>query len=147
MKWSRHRTYATLLAMGAGLLLYRTLEMISADAMSTLVPWVRALLVIELIIDAITVVVCLTWAATGKHEHIRTVIRATTTVIILHAVRVAIFVLGRAGPWVDFDVLPEARAMHATRWSWGEVYFAGTMAVLSVVLLGIFWFYSRRRGP
>lgn len=144
MKWSRHRTYATLLAMGAGLLLYRTLEMISADAMSTLVPWVSALLVVELIIDAITVVVCLTWAATVKHEHIRTVIRATTTVVVLHAVRVAIFILGRIGPWVDFDVRPEARAMHATRWSWGEVYFAGTMAALSVILLGIFWFHWRR---
>lgn len=145
MKWSRHRTYATLLSAGAGLLLYRTVAMISAGAMNTLVPWVGALLVVELITDAITLVVCLTWAATGKHEHIRTVIRATTTVIVLHAIRVAIFVLGRTGPWVDFDVRPEARATHATRWSWGEVYFAGTMAGISVVLLGVFWLYWRRR--
>ncbi|KPK11174.1 MAG: hypothetical protein AMJ68_06660 [Acidithiobacillales bacterium SG8_45] len=145
MRWPRQRTYAVLLFIGAAFLAYRTLAMISAGALQTLVPWVNFLLMLELIADGIAMVVCAAWAISGRPEQVRAVIRATTAVVIIHAVRVLIFVLGRTGPWVDFDVKPEARAQHADSWTWGEVYFAGSMSAISVIALIVFWIYWRRK--
>jgi len=144
MRHIKHQLYAILLFIGAGLLLYRTLAMIAGGAIDVLVPWVSALLMFELIIDSISLVVFLTWAITGKTEHIPTVIRTTTVVVTVHAIRVLIFVLGRTGPWIDFDVRPEARALHATRWTWNEVIIAGILSALSVVALVLFLRYWRR---
>jgi hypothetical protein len=59
----------------------------------------------------------------------------TAAVIIVHAVRVLIYVMGRAGPWINFDVRPENRALHHTRWTWEGVYFAGSMSAFSVIVL------------
>ena len=145
MGWSRQRTYAVLLFIGAAFLLYRTLAMVSAGALQTLMPWVNFLLMLELIADGIAMVVCAAWAISGRPEQVRAVIRATTVVVLLHALRVLIFVLGRTGPWVDFDVKPEARAHHADSWTWGDVYFAGTMSAISVIALIVFWLYWRRK--
>ena len=98
------RTLATLLFIGAGFLLYRTLAMVSGGALETLVAWVVVLLMLELIADGIAMVVCGAWAIGGRPEQVRAVIRVTAVVVVLHAVRVLVFVLGRTGPWVDFDV-------------------------------------------
>ena len=68
----------------------------------------------------------------------------TAAVIIVHAVRVLIYVMGRVGPWINFDVRPEFRALHHTRWSWESVYFAGFMSALSVVVL-LFILLMKRR--
>ena len=139
------RTLATLLFIGATFLLYRTLAMVSGGALETLVAWVVVLLMLELIADGIAMVVCGAWAIGGRPEQVRAVIRVTTVVVVLHAVRVLVFVLGRTGPWVDFDVKPAARAHHAATWTWGEVYFAGTMSAISVVALMVFLLYWRRK--
>jgi hypothetical protein len=63
---------------------------------------------------------------------------------MLHALRVLIFVLGRTGPWVDFDVRPEQRSSHAARWTWDQVYFAATLSVLGVVGVLVIWRLRRR---
>jgi len=138
VKYPRHRLYATLLFLGAGLLLYRTIAMIMAGALTHLTPWVVFLLLVEMVIDGIAMLVCLAWGLTGKARHINNVVRVTTAVVVMHAVRVLIFVLGRIGPWTDFDVRPEARALHATRWTWNDVYLAGGLSALSVILLIVF---------
>ena len=65
--------------------------------------------------------------------------------VILHAVRVLIFVLGRVGPWIDFDVRLEHRALHHTRWEIGWVYFAAIMSVLGIIGVVVIW-RIRRRG-
>lgn len=36
----------------------------------------------------------------------------TAALVVVHAFRVAVFALGRTGPWIDFDVRPEFRATH-----------------------------------
>lgn len=64
----------------------------------------------------------------------------------LHAGRVLVFVLGRTGPWVDFDVRPEKRADHRERWTWGQVVFAGVMSVFGVVGALAIWRARRRTG-
>jgi hypothetical protein len=147
MKRRQDRIIALLLFLGAGFLLFRTISMLSNGALETLVPWVVALLMLELIIDAIALVACLAWAIGGNLEQMLAVIRVTAAVIVVHAVRVGIFVLGRTGPWEDFDVKAAARADHAAHWTWGEVYFAGTMSAISVVALIAFLLYWRRRHP
>ncbi len=144
MTTSRSRTLATLLFLGAAFLLYRTIAMLAGGAFHRLVPWVVALLLLELAIDAVTMAACLRWGATLVPRHGLQVFRLTAAVVIVHAARVLVFVLGRVGPWVDFDVQPWARAEHAERWTWFGVYFAGGMSVLSVVVLVVVWLYWRR---
>ena len=143
----REQAIAIFLFTGAGFLLYRTIAMLAEGALQTLIPWVVALLMLELIVDAIAMIVLLTWAIGGTREQLLAAIRVTAAVVVVHAVRVGIFVLGRTGPWTDFDVQPEARALHAERWTWGEVYFAGTMSAISVIALFIFWRHWRRKHP
>lgn len=145
MKTISRRALATLLFLGAAFLLYRTIAMLAGGAVHQLVPWVVALLFLELVIDAITMAACLRWGTTLASRHGLQVFRLTAAVVIVHAVRVLIFVLGRVGPWLDFDVQPWARAGHAARWTWFGVYFAGSMSALSVVVLVIVWLYWRRR--
>jgi hypothetical protein len=39
------------------------------------------------------------------------------------------YVLGRPGPWVDFDARLDQRAANAERWNRSEVYFAGVLSI------------------
>lgn len=139
---SRPRS-AVLLAGGAGLLLYRTVALLRG-ARSILRPWVVALTYLEMLLDAATVATALRWWRSGslRDAHLPLRIGAATT--LLHAGRVLVFVLGRTGPWVDFDVRPERRAGHDDRWTWNQVVFASGLSVLGVSGVGIIW--RRRAG-
>jgi hypothetical protein len=132
--WSRQRVYAALLALGACVLLFRTVTMLAAEgAVGVLMPWVFGLLVAELLLDATTLLGSVRWWLSGAEACDRLPLRTGAAAAILHAVRVLIFVLGRTGPWINFDVRPEQRALHAERWSWGRVYFAAVLSVLGVL--------------
>jgi hypothetical protein len=143
---SQSRMIATLLFLGAAFLLYRTVAMLAGGAVHILVPWVVALLFLELVIDGMTMGMCLLWGISLSTWHGVQAFRLTAAVVIVHAVRVLIFVIGRTGPWVDFDVQSLARAGHAARWTWFGVWFAATMSVLSVVVLIAVWLHRRRRS-
>lgn len=65
MSGTRHRIYAILLAIGASVLLGRTLVMLAGGALSILVVWASALLILECSIDATTLGASLRWWATG----------------------------------------------------------------------------------
>jgi hypothetical protein len=58
---SKQRTYASLMVLGAGILLYRTILMISQGALHTLIPWVAFLLVVELLVDLSCLVGAISW--------------------------------------------------------------------------------------
>ncbi len=62
-----------------------------------------------------------------------------------HAVRVLIFVLGRTEFLRDFEIRPEYRPLSPERWSWSEVYFAATMSVLSLLFVLVIWMRRRKR--
>ena len=49
---SKRRIYASLLALGACVLLFRTIAMISGGSLDILVLWASVLLIAELLIDA-----------------------------------------------------------------------------------------------
>ncbi len=146
MNWSRQRLYASLLALGATILLFRTLMMLTQGALSVLVIWVSGLLILELVLDVTTLLGAVRWWMTSAQKDAGFALRAGAAATILHALRVLIFVLGRTGPWIDFDVKPEHRALHSERWNWGEVYFAATLSVLGVVGVIIIWQYWRRQS-
>jgi hypothetical protein len=142
---SKQRIYASLLALGASFLLYRTIMMISQGSLVTLVWWVSALLLAELIIDASCLASSIYWWIKNDSSFDRIPLRLGTAVVFLHSVRVLIFVLGRAGPFLYFDVRPEYRLLHEETWSWFGVYLASIMTILGITGVIIIWRIRRRR--
>ena len=141
-----------LLFGGAGILVYRTIALL-ARARAVLRWWVVASTVLEMVVDVGTLVAAGRWWMTRVPDHSRLGLRFGAAATLLHAVRVLVFVLGRTGPWVDFDVRPGHRADHRGRWTWGGVIFAGVMSVLGIVGVGAIWAVRRptaahdRPGP
>lgn len=142
----RTRRYAGLLALGATILLYRTVTMVVEGALAILTAWVGALTVLELVIDLVTLVAALRWASSRAAAHGAVALRWGAAATILHALRVLIFALGRAPAWLNFDVRPAHRAAHAARWTWGQVYFASTLSVLGVIGVLVIWWIRRARA-
>jgi hypothetical protein len=143
LKLSKQRIYASLLILGACLLLFRTIMMLSQGALGVLVLWVSILLIAELLIDTGCIVSSVGWLRANDATKAGIPLRFGAAAAILHAARVLIFVLGRVGPWIDFDVRPEHRALHSVRWSWGWLYFAAIMSVLGVIGVIVIWILLR----
>lgn len=140
-KHNRSRLFAGLLALGASILLFRTLNMIGQDALRFLVWWVGGLLILEMLIDAVCLTFSIRWFIRPARQG--PVLRLAAAATILHAMRVLIFVLGRTGPWYDFDVIPDERAFHHLRWTWGQVWFAAVLSLLGVMV--VLWIWQRRK--
>lgn len=136
-RWTR--LAAVGLVLGSGFLLARTIMLMAGGSLGTYSWWAAALLGVESSVDAVVVVAGGAWLVARHSGHATLALRAAAAMILMHAVRVLVFVLGRTGPWVDFDVRPPYRADYATTWSWFEVWFAGTGAALSVILLAVVW--------
>ena len=128
-----------LLFCGAGILLGRTVALLAGGARRVLQPWVVFLTWLEMAIDGLTMAGAVRWFRSTDPRHARFALRAGAAATLLHAVRVAVFVAGRTGPWKDFDVRPEARADHDERWTWPQVVFAATMSVMGVVGVVLTW--------
>ena len=133
-----------LLIVGACVLLYRTVALLAGEARTVLKRWVVALTVMEMVVDVVTVVAAARWWRTRAADHARLPLRVGAVATCLHAARVLVFVLGRTGPWVDFDVRPEHRADHRRRWSWAQVVFAGVMSTLGIIGAVTVWRVRRR---
>jgi len=144
MSTSRERTYAAATALGIWILLGRTIAMMTRGHLATNVWWVAGLLVAEFLVDLTVFLTALGWWKSGRSQHRRLPLRATAAAIVLHALRVAIYAVGRVGPWVDFDVRPAYRVVPAEPVHWGFVVFASVMAALSLVALLAVWLRLRR---
>jgi len=139
----KQRLYASFLILGAGILLFRTMIMLAQGSLGVLVVWVSILLFTELLLDAGWLYSAIGWFIADDERKSHVPLRLAAAGIILHAVRVYIFVLGRVGPWLDFDVGLEQRALHHTRWTWSGVYFALIMATLGVIGVIVVWAIRR----
>jgi len=142
---SKQRIYAGLLFLGAGILLFRTIRLISQGAFEYLVLWVFVLLIAELLLDLGCMIYSARWWLANDTSKDRIPLRLGAAATILHAVRVLIFVIGRLGPWINFDVRPEHIALHHTRWQMFWVYFAAIKSVLGIVGVVLIWRLRRRR--
>ena len=136
---SKHRFYAFLLILGSSILLYRVFTLISNGFLTMMAKWVAALLIIELLIDLVCLVLSIMWWRTNNKENEQNSLRFGAAAALLHAVRVLIFVLGRVGPSVDFDVRPEFIFLYQTTWTWSGLYFAAIMATLGVIGVIVIW--------
>ncbi|UCG42030.1 MAG: hypothetical protein JSU73_09075 [candidate division WOR-3 bacterium] len=141
---SRQRLYASLLALGACVLLSRAAMMLAGGALAVLTAWVSALLVAELVVDLAVLAGAVRWWIANTAKSAGPALRAGAAAAILHALRVLVFVLGRTGPLVDFDVRPEHRALHSTRWTWSGVWFAAVMSALGLLVVLVIWLLRRR---
>lgn len=141
---SRQRIYASLLALGASILLYRTITMLSQGAMNILVLWVSIILIVEMVIDLSCFLTTIPWWISKDRAKARIPLRLGAAAAIFHSLRVLVFVLGRTGPWINFDVRPEQQQAHLNSWTWAGVYFAAIMAVLGVTGVIIIWILIRR---
>jgi len=141
---SKQRIYASLLFLGACILLFRTLTMVAQGNMGILALWVSVLLIAELLLDIGCAIFSVVWWIHNDSKKDRIPLCFGVAAALLHAFRVLIFVIGRIGPWINFDVKPEHQALHDTRWNMGEVYFALIMSILGIIGVVIIWRYRRK---
>jgi len=135
---SNQRIYALLMILGAGILLFRTLRMMLIEgAFEILLIWVIFLLLAEFLIDLACLLSSIGWFINNKLGKARLPLRLGAAAAFLHAIRVLVYVLGRTGPWVNFDVKPEYRDSYTFEWFW--VYFAATLAILGIVGVIVIW--------
>lgn len=144
IKVSRQRLFATLLALGACILLYRTITMISQGSLNILALWVSILLFVEMLIDLSCFLTTIPWWISRDRAKARIPLRLGAAAAIFHALRVLVFVIGRVGPWKNFDVRPEQLIAHASTWTWAGVYFATIMAALGIIGVIVIWILIRR---
>ena len=142
---SKQRIYATLLFLGACILLFRTITMVAQGNLRILALWASVLLIAELLVDLGCAVFSVVWWIHNDSSKDRIPLRFGAAAALLHAFRVLVFVIGRIGPWINFDVRPEHHALHDTRWNMGEVYFASIMSILGIIGVLIIWQYRHKR--
>ena len=132
------RFYALLLMIGAFILLFRTTRMMMVEnALEILVLWVIALLFIEFSFDLGCLLFSIIWLISNKSENAGLPLKLGAIATILHSIRVLIYVLGRTGPWVNFDVKPIYHQSYQFDWFW--VYFAAVLSILGVAGVIIIW--------
>lgn len=144
LKKPDQRLYASLIILGAGVLLYRAVTMINQGSLRVLVTWVAALLFLELLIDLSCFITSIPWWISKQKQKSRLPLILGATAAIVHAVRVLIFILGRIGPFINFDVRQEQRELHASRWNWNQIYFAGALSILGILGVIIIFILMKR---
>ncbi len=141
---TNQRIYSSLLALGAGVLLFRTIRMMLVEsALEVLVPWVIFLLFAEFLLDLLCLILSIRWMLVGTSNVVILPLRVGAAAAILHAIRVLIYVLGRTGPWLNFDVKPEYHISYIFDWFW--VYFAATFSLLGIIGVIVIWWIRRKR--
>jgi hypothetical protein len=118
--------------------------MLSQGDLVILIAWASALLIAEMLVDAACLMNSIRWWIADDKNYDSLPLRLGAAAAIVHAFRVLIFVLGRIGPWIDFDVRPVHRALHYTRWNMGQVYFAAIISILGLIGVLIIWTLRRR---
>lgn len=136
--FTKQRLYASVMIIGIGFLLFRTIRMMLVEeAFQVLKFWVVILMLAECLLDFGTVVGSIRWFILNNNAYAGFSLRMGAAAIILHAIRVMVYVLGRTGPWINFDVKPEYHDAYTFEWHW--VYLAGILSVLGVVGVLVIW--------
>jgi hypothetical protein len=125
-------------------LLFRTIAMIFDGSLAVLFLWVSILLFAEFSVDLACLLSSVLWWISTDQNRASLPLKLGASAAILHAVRVLIFVMGRVGPWIDFDVRAEHRALHFTRWTWSGVYLAVILTILGLIGVFVIWILRRR---
>ena len=140
-----NRVWPILLMAGGAILVTRAMVLIGGGSTERFVSWLAFLTWVELALAVAACASAAVWAWRPEPANVTRTLKVAASLTLLHAIRVAVFVVGRIGPFRDFDVRPEWRADHAGTWTWGEVWFAGLAAALSLVVLVAVWRYRRAK--
>jgi hypothetical protein len=141
---ARNRIYALLLSLGALLLFYLTISMILFDkALVVLRFWVIALLFTESLIDLLCLIFSVRWFFANDLSRDTVPLRLGAAAAIIHALRVLVYVLGRMGPWINFDVKPEYHNSYTYDPVW--MWLAAILASLGIAGVVIIWWWRRKR--
>jgi hypothetical protein len=144
-KLHKERIYASLLMFGASILLFRTIRMMLVEgAFQQLVGWVAALLVLEFVIVLLCIITSFMWLLANSRDSARLPLRLAASATLLHAFRVLIYVIGRVGPWYNFDVRPEYHHLYTFEWFW--VYFAAALSAAGIVGVFVIWLLIRNKN-
>lgn len=120
-----------LIIFGASILLFRTIRlMFFEDGLIILALWTKILTFIEMIIDLLCVLATFKWLKESELRFRSISLWLGSTVTIFHALRVLIYILGRVGPWKDFDKDPVYRLQGTTNTFW--LLLAGSLSVVGV---------------
>jgi len=120
-----------LMIFGASILLFRTIRLLYfEDGLIILALWTKILTFIEMIIDLLCVFVSFKWLKESDYRFRSISLWLGSIATIFHALRVLIYILGRFGPWKDFDKDPVYRLQGTTNIFW--VLFAGILSVIGV---------------
>ena len=140
----RQKLYSLLLIFGAGILLFRTLRLLTVEnGWEILAVWVLVLTFVEMSIDLLCIFYSFRWFFRGSESLQRMSLRAGAAAALFHAFRVVIYAFGRLGPWVGFDRKPAFRQAGEVDLFW--VYFASILSVLGVAAVIIIWLRIRKK--
>ena len=144
IKDPKQRLYAGLLMLGTFILLLRTLRMVLVEQdFEILVDWVYTLLILEFMLDLGCLLAASRWFVLSKWRYASTALKLGSWLVMLHAFRVLIYVMGRIGPWKNFDVKMEYHHNYTYDGFW--VYFAAVFAALGLIGLVVAWRIWRRK--
>ena len=135
---SKQRIYAILLILGASILVFRTIRLLFFEqGLEILVLWVIILTIVEFLIDIACIIGSLRWLISNDPLKATFALQLGAAAAIFHAIRVLVYVLGRTGPWINFDVKPEYHSSYSFEWFW--VWFAASLALLGVIGVIVIW--------
>lgn len=140
---NKQKLYSLALMLGASILLVRTIRLLTIEnGWNTLADWVIVLTFIEMAIAISCIIFSTHWLFRNSNSSKSIALRFGAYAVIFHAFRVLIFVLGRTGPWINFDVKPEFQSTHNVNMFW--VYFAAILSVIGIFGVIIIWLTIKR---
>jgi len=124
--------------LGAGILLFRTIRLLSVEkGWTMLAEWVIGLTFVEMAIDLLCIFFSIQWLLSKEGNNKKFALQLGAAAALFHAFRVLIYVLGRTGPWINFDLKPEYQADHEGNMFW--VYFAAILSLVGIVGVIVIW--------
>lgn len=140
----RDKIYSSLLIFGAGILLFRTIRLLTVEnGWEHLAIWVIVFTFIEMFIDLLCIIFSFQWFFNNYEGLKRISLKFGAAAAIFHAFRVLIYVIGRIGPWINFDLKPQFRQTHNVEMFW--VYFASVLSILGIVVVIFIWMKLKKR--
>jgi hypothetical protein len=135
---NKQKVYPLLMIAGASILLFRTIRLLTIEnGWETLAIWVITCTIIEMIIDLFCIAFSFSWLIKTNLNSKIIALRLGAAAAIFHTFRVLIYVLGRVGPFYNFDLKPQFRNTQNVEMFW--VCFASILSILGVIGVIIIW--------
>jgi hypothetical protein len=124
--------------LGACILLFRTIRLLTVEnGWEHLAVWVIIFTFLEMTIDLLCIFFSFLWLLNSAELVKKISLRFGAAAAIFHAFRVLIYVIGRIGPWKNFDLKPYFRQTQNVEIFW--VYFASGLSILGIIIVIIIW--------